>query len=258
MADDILAPVTLGFAEFAAQLVSEVFEAVALAQMEQQARAAEIAATASLAPAEFAERFVTAAQVDAELAQLFPTAVEKQIHAIFAGAPYTPAEKTIEESPPVLALLGIQLERSDYTVRRGEVTPPVILNGNGVQRIREAMRLRLASDRLLALRELVAQGIPRVLVDAGRVNAKLTFQVTQVTETDDAPQPGRNPLLNPKLRPLGSLTSGMTGQFGRTVIPPELRNVRLAVNQVSDRAPQTTTAETDIYGEVEITFKTVV
>ena len=57
-------PIDLGFAEFAAQLVAELQEAVCSAQSEQEARRAELAERAAMSVSQFARRFVVNNEVE--------------------------------------------------------------------------------------------------------------------------------------------------------------------------------------------------
>ena len=106
----------------------------------------------------------------------------------------------------------------------------------GTAKIAHAAGLRLAEAGLAGLQRLVARGVQRVIVDSGRVNAKLAFSVVR---TDDEPAHSGFHLVAP-LKPLGSLP-GIS-------LPKALSNVRLVVRQ-----PEQAT----VTGEVEITFKTV-
>jgi hypothetical protein len=119
----------------------------------------------------------------------------------------------------------------------------------------EAVRLRLAAAHLAAVRQLVAQGVPRIHVDAGRVQAKLTFQLTQ-----EAPS-------SPPEQSVVFFSALPAGERRRFPGPAEARplaaaaalpKLRLAVRQASDRAPQLSRLSADVYGEVEVRFKTLV
>jgi hypothetical protein len=240
---DIIAPLEMGFAEFVAKLIAEVFDAVADSQAEQALRQAEIVATAALTPEAFAEQLLSEEQVDAELARLFPTSEPNRPHAIFPGAVYRAKEHHIPESPAIESVLGLELGREDYLRGRAGET---VLQPSAVDKVKRQTRLRLAHARLLALRQLVKQGIPRVLVDSGRVNAKMTFQAVR---TEDASKPEIAGRLAAPLNPLG--------QIAGTPLPRSLANIRLVVRPADAQSPQTSQLQLNIFGEVEVTFKTV-
>ena len=242
---EILIPTDMGFAEFVAKLIQETFEAVVTAQSEQEQRQAQLADLAALSPEEFASRFIADEEVDAELGRLFPTDTPSQPHAIFLGARFQPLLRDTPETPPIRAVLGVELLRSDYRVtRRRRITS---LKPEAVDKVKSAVRLRLTAVRLAAIREAVARGIPQVIVDSGRINAKLTFQIirTEDTETPEI----RSRLVAP-LKPLGLLTISPTAEA--------LANIRLTVRQADEKAPQTTQLQVNVFGEVEITFKTII
>jgi hypothetical protein len=112
----------------------------------------------------------------------------------------------------------------------------------GVASVREAVRLRLAEARLKALRQTVAQGVPRVVVDSGRVNVKLNFRLVDLDKLGARP--------NGAVVPLKPLV-GSAGKGDR------LMRLRLIVRQVNeDTAPATPSAASGI-GEFDLTFKTV-
>ena len=96
---DALIPLDMGFAEFAAKLIAEVFEAVANSTTDQEERYADLVKAASLTPDEYASRMITADQVTAELARLFPARQAGQPHAVVTGAPYKPAGRNRLRTP---------------------------------------------------------------------------------------------------------------------------------------------------------------
>ena len=122
-------PVDLGFAEFAAQLVAELQEAVLTAQAGQDDRRAELAA---VGVAQFARRFVTNDHIDEELTRLFPAPGGKG-HRIRAGLSYRAAGATRAETPPLQTRLGIRLGARDLRASGGG---RAALTRNGVKTVR--------------------------------------------------------------------------------------------------------------------------
>jgi len=232
-------PIDLGFAEFAAQLVAELQEAVLAAQAGQDDRRAEFAELAAVGPAQFAHRFVTSDQVDAELARLFPAPGGKG-HQIRAGLSYRPAGTARQESPQLQTKLGIRLAGRDL---RASGRGRSVLTPSGVKTVREAVRLRLAETRLKALRQMAAQGMPRVVVDSGRVNVKLSFRLVDLDKI------GAQKARDGAVIPLVPLAGGKGA--GR------LSRLRLVVRQVNEQtAPAAPDAASGI-GELDLTFKTI-
>jgi hypothetical protein len=138
----------------------------------QEERSAEIVAAASLDPNEFAQQQVTNDQVNHELAQLFPPARKGQLHAIFEGAPYQPDIGDNEESPPIAALLGVQLEASDYRMQRSKL---FVLSSSAIDKVRAAVQQRLGAASQNALRTVVSRGLPHVVVDSGSISVSLAL-----------------------------------------------------------------------------------
>ena len=182
-------PIDLGFAEFAAQLVAELQEAVSSAQSEQEARRAGLAERAAMGVSQFARRFVAKNEVQAELVRLFPAPGGKDT-AIASGRPYRAAGARHTETPAVESKLRIKLGARDLRTRGGRLA----FTARGVASVREAVRLRLAEVRLKALRQTVAQGIPRVVVDSGRVNVKLSFRLVDLDKLGARPNGAIVPL----------------------------------------------------------------
>lgn len=235
-------PIEVGFAEFAAKLISEVFSAIVTSQFEQEKQQAELTATAALTLEEYAERAITNEQLDTELSQLFLGEKPDQPSSIFVGAPYQPKDKDVEEQPPIFAVLGVELQKGDYSVKKGKAK----LTTSGVVKIRTALRSQLAQQQHGAINEIVRRGLPRVIADAGRVNAKLSYEVTEVEETTIAKRPQQ---IAASLKPIG-----------QSMLMPAsdmLSKLRLTVRLADERAPQNQQLQVNVFGEVEISFKTI-
>jgi hypothetical protein len=241
---DIPVPVEIEFADFIARLITETSEAVIAAQSEQEYRYSEITATATLDAGEFAARYITDQEVDEELAQLFPSNQPDQPHAIFVGAPYKPGATGVNESPNLTAALGLTPEHADlHTARAGQ---PATLTASAVSKIRHATRLRLATAHLAILRKTVARGFPLVAVDSGRINAKVSLELVRATS---AAPPSRVARLVALLKQLARLAAQPA--------PHEQQNFRVVVRMADARLPQAQKLQVNVFGEVEITFKTI-
>jgi len=268
---DIDTPIEVGFGEFVARLISETFDSVVTAQAVEAERLAEISAAACMDELAFAKQFVTEEEVDNELASRFPPRSKKEAevhpHTVYARSAYTPPSTKDAENPPYQATLGIVFESGDYTKRRDSQ----ILEG-AVQKTRDAVRLRLAALRQSVMREMVHRGVPRVVVDSGRINGKLAFHLTTTkTETEQSDTKSSSATSKPAStvrpedviseRPAAPSKLSLIANLGAKVALPEARilpNIKVLVRQADDRAPQTTEVGANVFGEVEITFKTVV
>jgi hypothetical protein len=235
-------PVDLGFAEFAAQLVAELHEAVLTAQAGQDDRRTELAGLATMRAEQFARRFVADGEIDAELARLFPGRGGKG-HRIRAGLRYAAVTARKAETPPIQTKLGIRMGRTDLRTRSGR---RVELTASGVKAIRDAVRLRLAEARLRPLRQMATQGMPRVVVDSGHVNVKLSFRLVDLGKL--GARTGKDAEI--PLKPLAGTAAGKDGS--------PLPRLRLVVRQVnSQTTPSPPTAAASGIGELQLTFKTV-
>ena len=226
----------LGFDEFVSTLLRGVFEAVITSGLDQEKQIAALAAEASASIDDVAKGLESAV-VEQFLIGAFPSDDPAPGHGIVVGASYTPADPGPEE-PPVAAILGLALVAGVHYER---VATGLALTLAGVEAIEERARLELATRQLAALRASLERGLPRVLVDAGKVSARL--ELSLVTET-------RAPL-SPAFfarRPAGPPA------VSRPAPPPE---PRLLVRPVSPRAPEVSRASVDVFGEVEVRFKTV-
>jgi hypothetical protein len=233
-------PVQVGFAEFVAKLVAEVLDALVSSHLEQEKRLSELRAAAALTPEEFADRFIGEDQIDAELKRLFPGDSEAHPSAIYVGAPYLPQSEGVSERPPLLLELGVSLQPGDYAKKKGLYR----MTASGVGKIRGAARLKLSQLNYRSLQELLRGGVPKVVADGGRINAKLTYELVEAQATKAA---AAHPAASPAPRaPL-------------TVIAPSgaLANLRLMVRQADERAPHTQNLKVNVFGEVELSFKTI-
>lgn len=232
-------PVDLGFAEFAAQVVAELHEGLLVAQNEQESRRSKLAELSSLPLEEFARRFITNEQLEAELVRLFPARGGKA-HRIRAGASYVAKTAKHAESPPIQSKLGIQLIPQDLRVRGGRTQ----LSPKGVKGIREALRMRLAEPRLKTLRQAATQGIPRLVLDSGRVNVKLIFRLVEFEKV------GVRQARGSVIVPLNTLVNILKAECPRP-------RYQLVVQQVNEQSAPISPTQSSGIGEIDLTLKTI-
>ena len=232
-------PVDLGFAEFAAQVVAELHEGLLAAQNEQESRRAKLAELSSLPLDEFARRFISNEQVEAELARLFP-APRGQAHRIRVGASYVAKTAKHAESPPIQSKLGIQLTPQDLRLRGGRAQ----LGQKGVKTIRETLRTRLAEPRFKTLRQVATRGIPRLVLDSGRVNVKLIFRLEELEKA------GARRAKGSVVVPLNTLVSMLKAEGPRP-------RYQLIVRQINEQTTPVPPTESTGIGELDLTLKTI-
>jgi len=219
--------------------VAELHEGLLVAQNEQESRRAKLAELSSLPLEEFARRFVTNEQLEAELVRVFP-ARKGKVHRISAGASYVAKTAKHAESPPIQSKLGIQLTPQDLRVRGGRTQ----LSPKGVKSIREALRMRLAEPRFKTLRQSATQGIPRLVLDSGRVNVKLMFRLEELEKV------GARRAKGGAIVPLNTLVNILQGESPRP-------RYQLMVRQVNEQTTPVSQTESSGIGELDLTLKTI-
>ena len=248
---EVPTPVEVGFSEFIARLISEVFASVVTAQADQEERYAELLAAATLAPEEYAAAHLSEEELLNELSKLFPPRPEDkpQLHAIYPDSPYLPARGEQAESPP-LAVIGIVLDKIDLKRQRGG---PATLRPSAVDKIIARVAAQLAEIRLAILKEMAARGIPRVQVDSGRINGKMTFHLLEEGSNNGDGGAAGDTATSTPVTTLGNVKLKSILQARASILP----NVKVLVRQADERAPTSSQLTANVFGEVELTFKTV-
>lgn len=245
----------LGLAEFVAGLISETFEAMSASMADQLARQADLVRAAELDAETYGQLHVDADSVDQACIALFGDG--QGDNPLVAGRAYVPGPPETER-PAVQHRVGVVL-REDVDVRKGE-DGGWVFTAAGVGRVRQEIRRQLALRHQEALRLVLNKGLPRVLIDSGRILAKVTFNLT---ETTGAPPVAET---TPAVAATGSLKAASlldTAAFQSTLLNRLsltrtnllLPTTQLKVKPAADDTAQASTKS--VYGEVEITFKTV-
>jgi hypothetical protein len=236
--------VELGLAEFVFQLISETFDAVTGSVIDQSEKVSAVAESANQPLADFAAENVTDAEIDRRLGELFPPKDEQHPHAIYRGAEYTPGDGGQLERPPVRERLGLVVEREHVTK---SASKGVRLSNAGVEAIRRAAGIALAAERQESVRLLVSEGVPRIVVDSGRITSKVTLAIRPTGD------PGGSATNDPGVATASaSFAKGPIAEFASRPRFP----VRLVVRPADPASPQSGRAA-EVHGEIEIAFKTV-
>ena len=239
--NELLQPVEVEFSQFTAMLIAETLDAIIEAQLGQEEKLRELQEIAGFDVARFAEEVVSSEEVERELARLFPAA--EGVCGVMAGSPYTPPEPGKEEEPSVRRTIGYIMTDEDW--KRGD--EGAVITEAGYQHITNHVRMNLATQQLANVLQLVRRGIPRVIVDYGRINTKLTFQLSQIKSSVDTVSGGVEALKAAKLQSAAPLM-----QLSRPMVP-----YRLTVRPADLRRPELLRLSINLVGEIEITFKTV-
>ncbi|GAA4124172.1 hypothetical protein GCM10022415_29910 [Knoellia locipacati] len=235
----------VGFAEFVAVLLVETLDSIVASHASQEDRLRALDAAAGVTPEEVAATSITGGMVDLTLVELFPDG--KGGSTVVVGGP-TP-------SPEVLAELDLKVPARDGGLSSGDVGT-----------IRNAVALFLARRHLESVQEVRRRGVPRVLVDGGTLRAKLAFTTVRRAAADPTPARSATSGLTPAVTRavLGGLPAGRIGDLvgpRATILRPEvldgIRDLRLHVRPpVTTTEPGTPNERADVFGEIEIRFRT--
>lgn len=233
----------LGLAEFVSTLIRETFDAILTAQEEQTVKIAQIAEISGLSPEEVAAGLVTPEDALAGLQRFFPAANDP-FCTVYEGAPYSPEP---DENPPVFVALGYSMQKEDFT--GGKITKA------GFEAVRQKVSLILANEKLQMIREMMRNGLPRIQVQHGKILSRVSFSV-QETESDPGTAPTTGTTGGPTALPVTFLKK-IDVLGGKTLKSVQLPAARMMVKQASDTGITTSNA-TNVFGEVEIHFRTIV
>ncbi|GFD87835.1 hypothetical protein KUL152_00610 [Tenacibaculum sp. KUL152] len=244
----------LGFAEFVAKLISDTFGAVLASQIEQQDKITELTNLLSLSEDEFVAMCMQdddlVFQLEENLKQRYPFDSDTA-HAVYKGAPYQPPTQQKEEQPPFFNDLGISLEEKLHFSGKK-------LTEEGAKKIKKAVMLNIAQKQRQLLSDVLINGIPKLSVDHGKINAKLTFSMkdegSQEEEDESNSAPSNNAVITNNFA-VNNLS--VANRFAGVIDTSKLIKTRLNITPASNRAPQDAQSSANIYSEVEIHFKSI-
>jgi hypothetical protein len=183
----------IDFPEFTSKLIEDTFNAIVTSMIRQQEAYADLVEKVSMSISEFESEAVTPRDVTDWLIGKFP-GEEDGTTAI--GTPDDPGTLTKTDLEILKRKLGQEAEELNLTLPKPEDasasngdTPTLELTKTQVKSIRKCVRRQIAGPRLEALKDLVSQGIVRVVVDDGTIETKLNFNTnaskyTRSAETD--------------------------------------------------------------------------
>lgn len=252
----------LGFAEFVAKLISDTFDAILSSQVDQKNKMAELYALLSMEQEAFVglcmEDEGLLEQLHGQLQDLFGDNSEIG-HLVQEGSAYQPKTKSTIELPAYKEMLDITLlEKVDYKPPSAQQKPAskskFVLLSAGAEKIKRAIMARIGEQQRAAIDSMVTDGIPRLVVDSGKINAKLTFatELFDDKKSEDSGTPDK-----PVARKTLQRRIATSSRFVGAVDIKRLINSRLIVNPASSKAPQDAQSKANIYSEVEIHFKTI-
>lgn len=244
----------LGFAEFVAKLISDTFGAVLASQIEQQDKISELSSLLSLSDDEFVAICMQddelVFQLEENLKQRYPFDSDTE-HAVYKGAPYQAPTQQKEESPPFFKDLAISLEeKQDFSGKK--------LTEEGAKKVKIAVMLTIAQKQRQLLSDVLVNGIPKLSVDHGKINAKLTFSMKDDGSQDEGEESNSAPSRNATITRNTALSNlSVANRFAGVIDTSKLIKTRLNITPASNRAPQDAQSSANIYSEVEIHFKSI-
>lgn len=242
----IASPVELGFSEFVSKLISDTFDAVIVSSINQEENWSNLEKLLALDTAEFAKQVVEDQTVLQELTRLFPN--DEGGTLIVQGTTYRKESRRDggAESPPLNEMLGYQPKGKTLTEK-------------DVENIQQIIREKLAEEHFEMLSRMASRGKTKVIVDAGKIKAKLNFQIMQVEENDDdnSEEMSENKLISKATLNNNLFLSKSFPLYASLPRPEILSKVHFFVKPPADSDPQTHQLKADVYGEVELQFKTI-
>lgn len=241
----IASPVELGFSEFVSKLISDTFDAVIVSSINQEENWSNLNKLLSLELSEFADQVISDDEVLQELTGLFPDGEGGT--QIVPGTLYKRESSRAgnREKPSINTLLGYQ--------PKGRTLSEV-----DVDYIKQIVKKRLAETHYELLSKMASKGQTKVIVDAGKINAKLNFQVLQVEETNEENNATEeNNLISKATLNKSLFLSKSFPMYSNIKRPLSLNKIHFFVKPPTDSDPQSHQVKANVYGEVEIQFKTI-
>ena len=244
----------LDLSEFVSKLIHDTFNAITVSSKEQAEMYFELSRLAGLDYETFKHKYIRDDDIEAELIRLFPVENnEEHLHGIYVDAPYKYTARSKTEEPDFKNILGIETDDNQHKVKK-------LLAGT-VSAAWETVKDNLAGQHYSAFKEIVKRGIPRVIIDSGRILAKISLNAT---ETESESNTGETaPALTGRPPRVVSTASGSTltaATLKNTLISAniakKIASTRVNVVLPDPKNPSTQTT-TNLWGEVEIKFRTI-
>lgn len=254
----------LGFVQFTSGLVDGVFNTIIASTVKQMDAYSKMVADVSKSLAQFQAENVPPARVTAHLAERYPDGQGNTLVRPAYEIPETPADavngipaktgnQKLQEIVGTLIVETENLPRDDRLTRTS-IGIPVTDNAvkqfteTQVSTIRTALAKALATSMIEHLRQMVREGMARIVVTNGKILTKLTFNVT-ATEED------RTRNTNYHRDSAGAYIKG-SAWAGWGVVQAGGNWNQLNVRQTNDSTFDSLTMSAEMIGQVEINFKT--
>lgn len=241
MAEPIMSPVDLGFSEFVSKLIADTFEAILSSAYSQEENWDKLRELLSHDLEKFTDLTIDEEMLRNEIIRLFPD--EQGETSIVKDGKYSKADlsRNIAEKPLIEYYTAYKPKRNK-------------LSENDVNEIYRIVRNQLGQKHYEILSAVLSKGTTKVIVDAGKINAKLNFEIYQLEDSENNEEPAAGIPLIPRER---IIVKQKLPIFGGLSKPTELKNVHFLVKPPTDSTPQSGQIKVNVYSEVEIQFKTI-
>lgn len=247
----------LDLTEFVSKLIQDTFSAITVSSKEQAEVYFELKRMASLDFEVFREKYIQDSDIDTKLAEMFPLEDDSEgFHAIAVGLSYQYLTDTEEEFPSLQKTL-------DYTTSKSQKSSKS-LTSETVNEVYELVKDLIAKQQYSSFQDIMSRGIPRVVIDSGRILAKISLNYT-VAKNEDASKPESNLSPAASLRSSGAVkartekiisASSLKKQLLYQDIALKLAKTRVAVT-IPDPTDTTSSKNNSLWGEIEIKFRAV-
>ncbi|ANT64649.1 hypothetical protein [Prosthecochloris sp. CIB 2401] len=236
----------IGFPEFTASLINSTFDALIAANIRQMAAYADLVKTLGQELSEYINNTkdsISGEEVLSFLERVLPAYEEDKTTKVVEGG-----ELNAEEAKVLTRELALPEEatQESLVVNAGEVNQSVL------DSIVEAVALRLACNKYLLLKEMVAQGLLRLVVENGVIETRLNFSAWEYSSSSrKTTDYSRNKSTRTKYSAGGIIQNIISGpSVGRK------SSSSLRVKTATEKDYASGGTNINIFGGVRINFKT--
>lgn len=245
----------LDLTEFVSKLIQDTFNAITISSKEQAEVYYELKRLTALDFDEFREKYIIQSDIDAKLSELFPLEDNSQgLHAINVGLPYLYNFKSKEEMPALETIL--DHNSSDLQKKSN------YLSQQTVTEVNDLVKDLLANQQYSSFQDIMSRGVPRVIIDSGRILAKvsLNYAITEETEANNSASAEKvsAAMKGLSIAKVTAITanSQINDKIRYQNIAAKLAKTRVGVT-IPNPANEATIQSSSLWGEIEIKFKAV-
>lgn len=247
----------LDLTEFVSKLIQDTFNAITISSKDQAEVYFELKRMAEFDFEVFREKYIHQSDIDKKLSEIFPQENDLEgLHMISAGLPYQYIPDTKEEFPSLQNSLGYTTSESQKNSKS--------LTSETVFEIYKLVKDLVATQQYSSFQDIMSRGIPRVIIDSGRILAKISLNYT-VTENEDSSKSTSDLNAIVSSRNSNAVKIGAEKAIPASNLKEQLlyRNIasKLAKTRVGVTIPDPTNTASSknnsLWGEIEIKFRAV-